>query len=120
MKKFILAFLAICVLAALIEGIKPGGSNSQSTRNNRPSTNSTQTYPNQPSRQYSNPNPVTYTCPMCSGAGKITCRVCGGSGENSIYEHLSPVQRGFSSPRCEGCNGNGWITCGRCHGTGRD
>lgn len=119
MKKLFGFFLAICVLAAVIDGIKPSGSNSQNTRTNQPS-NSTQIYPNQYSRQYSNPSTVTYACTMCDGTGKIKCIVCGGTGENSFYEHLSPVQKGFSSPRCEGCDAKGWITCGRCHGTGRD
>lgn len=119
MKKILGVFLAICILAAVIEGLKPDGANTQNIQKNQSTTNSTQAYPNQYLYQH-NSSPVTYPCSLCNGTGKIQCRVCNGTGKNSDYENLSSVMKGFSKPYCEGCDGNGWITCGRCHGTGQD
>lgn len=120
MKKVIGIFIVICLLAGVINCFKPEETNPQNTQMNQSVTQQTQTYPNQYSHQYSNPDPVTYPCSWCSGAGKKKCKVCNGTGINSDYEKLSYVMKGFSKPYCEGCDGNGWITCGRCHGTGRD
>lgn len=113
-------FVVIIVLAAIIEGFKPTGTDRQEGAEERivaPVID----------RTYSDPGVydagfdlVQYPCPMCDGEGRIECRVCHGSGENELYDQLSPVMKGFSKPYCEGCDGRGWIECGRCHGTGMD
>lgn len=120
MKKIIGAFIVICLIAGVIDGLKSDEINSQNAQMNQSATQQTQTYPNQYLYQYSNPNSVRYPCPRCSGTGSTKCKVCKGTGINSDYDKLSYVQKGFSKPYCEGCDGNGWITCGRCHGTGWD
>lgn len=62
-----------------------------------------------------------YPCPLCNGEGAVLCRVCDGSGENTIYDSLgSSVLKTFEKPYCEACDGKGAITCGRCHGSGMD
>ena len=62
-----------------------------------------------------------YPCPLCDGNGVVKCRVCDGTGENSIYDSLdSTVLKAFEKPYCEACDGKGAITCGRCHGSGMD
>lgn len=120
MKKIFGIFLVICVLFAVIDDHKSDEANLQNVQMNQPDAYSTQAHSNQYLYQYSNPYSVTYPCPLCSGTGKIKCKVCRGTGVNDDYEHLSYVMKGFSKPYCEGCDGNGWITCGRCHGTGQD
>ena len=43
-----------------------------------------------------------YTCPTCSGRGKVTCSNCGGDG----------------TVTCSSCNGRGKTTCSSCGGKG--
>jgi DnaJ-class molecular chaperone len=62
-----------------------------------------------------------YPCLLCNGNGVVKCRVCDGTGENSIYDSLDPiVLKAFEKPYCEACDGKGAITCGRCNGSGMD
>lgn len=62
-----------------------------------------------------------YPCLLCNGNGVVKCRVCDGTGENSIYDSLdSIVLKAFEKPYCEACDGKGAITCGRCNGSGMD
>lgn len=117
MKKVGFVILALCILVALIEGEKD---NRTGTPDDQPDMYETLEYPTNAFEQDSNLGSDAYPCCSCSGSGKVICIVCRGTGENSSYQDLSPVMKGFSKPYCEGCNGNGWITCGRCHGTGQD
>lgn len=113
-------FLVLIVLAAVIEGVKPTGTDRQEGPCEwivAPATDQTHS---DHSIHNSAFDPVQYPCAMCGGKGEIKCRVCHGSGKNELYSQLSPVMKGFSKPYCEGCDGRGWIDCGRCHGTGKD
>lgn len=120
MKKIVGALLVICVLAGAIDGLKTEEAVPQNTQTKQSAAYQTRTYPNQHSHTPGTQTLDSYPCVLCSGSGRIECRVCDGTGVNSIYKDLSPVMKGFSKPYCEGCDGNGWITCGRCHGTGQD
>jgi co-chaperonin GroES (HSP10) len=49
-----------------------------------------------------------YECKTCSGAGKLKCPYCGGSGASKLVPHA----------RCGKCEGTSWLTCSDCNGKG--
>lgn len=68
------------------------------------------------------------TCPECQGAGKVTCRSCGGSGicywcsgTGDIWympEYSNWCAACQGTGICSTCDGKGWFTCSDCLGTG--
>lgn len=111
-KKTVLAIslVAVVLVSSWMNGHE--GSNSKS-RSKESNDESRYTYS-------ANYEPTEDVCPLCNGAGIITCSICHGTGENSGYQNLQGVAKSFAKPYCETCNGNGYITCGRCHGSGVD
>ena len=55
-----------------------------------------------------------YTCPTCSGSGKVTCGTCGGDGRVTC---TSCGGRGTTD--CSSCKGKGSSHCYSCSGSGR-
>lgn len=113
-------FLVLVLLAGVIEGVKPAGTDHQEVQGERVMIlEESKTRPHSVGFDFG-ADPMRYPCAMCDGTGRVECRVCWGTGENELYDHLSLVMKGFSKSYCEGCDGRGWNTCGCCHGTGLD
>ncbi len=63
-----------------------------------------------------------YTCPSCSGSGRVRCGSCSGRGNVSCSGcgGSGRVQTGSGRRgTCGGCGGSGRQTCFSCHGSGR-
>ncbi len=122
MKKILVGFAVIIVIAALVENHKSEVSDVPNMNINYAPEYQSPEYQYDPVYidDYVEDREQT-TCPMCCGTGTVECIVCRGSGINSDYEsYTSVVIKAMSKPYCEGCDGNGYITCGRCHGSGLD
>lgn len=131
MKKIIFVIICICIIVGVMEKDEHESSSSKNVAAEyltdtqyHYSDNEGYTMTASPRYSYAhNYDDYSYmktTCGWCAGQGTIKCRVCKGTGENSIYDQLSPVLKGFEKPYCEGCDGNGYIICGRCNGSGME
>lgn len=65
---------------------------------------------------------TTTACNTCNGSGKITCGICGGTGQqlqtSQYYDALMGWQTNTYYDVCSGCAGAGYFTCTTCGGTG--
>ncbi len=63
-----------------------------------------------------------YTCPSCSGSGRVRCQTCRGRGNvtcSSCGGSGRTQGNDGTRRRCSGCGGRGRRTCGGCGGSGR-